>query len=269
MSSLERLDGSEYRRAVRIDGRSVVIAVAFRSDVGVSTTLHARSSPRMATTALRRIVRRLFDLDADLAAFRALAAGDDLLHPLVARRPALRIPRLLDPFEGLLRAILGQQVSVAAATTLADRLVRLAGAPAPELDGETLLAFPSAERVAGLDEAQLLGIGLTRSRAATVLAAARAVASDELPLARLVGAPPAEIDSALTGVRGIGPWTAAYVRMRALGDRDAFPASDLGVVKAMRLLAGIDAPRQITAYAERWRPWRAYAALHLWASLGG
>jgi AraC family transcriptional regulator of adaptative response / DNA-3-methyladenine glycosylase II len=269
--AVERIGATRYRRGVRWGGAAMALDVGFArcESRPHSARLTVRSAPELHPEALVRLVRHVFDLDADLPAFRALAARDALLQPLVARRPALRTPRLLDPFEGLLRAILGQQVSVAAATTLAERLVRLAGDPAPELDGETLLCFPTAERVAGLDEAQLLGLGLTRSRAATVLATARAVASGELPLAALVGAPAAEIDRALTGVRGIGPWTAAYVRMRALGDRDAFPASDLGVIKAMRLLAGIDAPRRIAAHAERWRPWRAYATLHLWASLGG
>jgi 3-methyladenine DNA glycosylase/8-oxoguanine DNA glycosylase len=210
-------------------------------------------------------VQRIFDLTADVDAFQRLAAGDEILGPLVARQPHIRLPQLADRFEALIRAILGQQVSVAAAATMTERVVRLLAVPATELDGEPFLAFPTPDALAATRPDALRGIGLTRAKTESVLAAASAAATT-LELDALPGLAPEEADARLVGVRGIGPWTAAYLRMRAFGDRDAFPASDLGIIKAMRAF-GITRPADVLARAEAWRPWRAYAALHLWESL--
>jgi AraC family transcriptional regulator of adaptative response / DNA-3-methyladenine glycosylase II len=254
--SLEGVENGEYRRSLRVDGRPVTLAVRF-----LPGELTVRSSPRLAPGALRHLITRMFDLDVDLGAFHALAAGDPLLRDLVATRPWIRLPQYLDPFEGTVRAILGQQVSLAAASTMVDRLVRRVGDPAPA----PFLAFPRPEAVAALGHQGLLELGLTRAKAASI----HGLALADLDWERLRTAPAEEAEAELDALPGIGPWTASYVRMRTLGDRDAFPAADLGVIKALRaLLPEEPTPSRIAALAESWRPWRAYATLHLWHSLG-
>ncbi|HWM94051.1 MAG TPA: DNA-3-methyladenine glycosylase [Thermoanaerobaculia bacterium] len=258
--SLEGIEDGEYRRSLRVDGQPVTLAVRFRPG-----ELTVRSSPGLAPGALRRLVTRMFDLDVDLAAFHALASGDPLLRDLVATRPWIRLPQYLDPFEGTVRAILGQQVSLAAASTMVDRLVRRVGDPAPA----PFLAFPLPESVAALGPQGLIELGLTRAKAASLHGLALAAMDGTLDWDRLRTAPAEQAEAELDAFPGIGPWTASYVRMRTLGDRDAFPAADLGVIKALRaLLPEPPTPARIAALAESWRPWRAYATLHLWHSLG-
>lgn len=248
--SLEAVEDGEYRRSLRVDGQPVTLAVRFRPG-----ELTVRSAPRLPPAKLRRLVTRMFDLDVDLGAFHALAAGDPLLRDLVAARPWIRLPQYLDPFEGTVRAILGQQVSLAAASTMVDRLVRRVGEP----------AFPLPQAVAALGQQGLLELGLTRAKAAAL----HGLALADLDWEHLRTAPAAQAEAELDALPGIGPWTASYVRMRTLGDRDAFPAADLGVIKALRaLLSEEPSPARIAALAESWRPWRAYATLHLWHSLG-
>jgi 3-methyladenine DNA glycosylase/8-oxoguanine DNA glycosylase len=288
--SLEVMTGDGFERVVWLDpaGRGggrpqpVTLAVQYRAaaaapqiadGVGQSAQLVTRSAPQLPAAALRRAVARLFDLDADLRAFAAVAGQDSVLGPVAAGNPrGLRLLQLLDPFEALMRAILGQQVSVAAASTMTDRLVRLAAIPAPRLRPEGIIpirrpryAFPQAEAIVGLGPARLRRIGLTSAKTAAVHGAAVAVANGDLNLSRLRRAPAEEADRQLLALPGVGPWTAAYVRLRALGDRDAFPASDLGLVKALAA-RGVRRP-DVQAAAERWRPWRGYATLHLWHSL--
>lgn len=229
------------------------------------------TGPASATlaAAARRLVRRMLDLDTDLAPFHALAAADPLLAPLVARRPGLRLPQLPDPFEATVRAIVGQQVSVAGARTVLDRLIRRFGEPAPGDHG--LLAFPAASTLAAAPVAQVAAAGLTRAKAAALVTLAAACRDGLLDIQALHSLPAEDAHIALVAQPGIGPWTASYVLMRALGDRDAFPAADLGLLKAMERSgsggAGRPKPAAVEAHAERWRPWRAYAALHLWRSL--
>lgn len=195
------------------------------------------------TRQLARIVarcRRLLDLDADPHAI-VDALGPTTLGPLVAARPGLRVPGAWDSFELLVRAIVGQQISVAGARTILGRIA----ARSAEI-------FPSAEEMVSLD---LDGLGMTTRRVATLQVAAKAVASGEIDLD---AADPAETVAALVALPGIGPWTAGYVALRALRDPDAWPDDDLGLRRTMAALA---IPPSET---ERWRPWRAYAALHLW-----
>jgi 3-methyladenine DNA glycosylase/8-oxoguanine DNA glycosylase len=267
--SLEALERGEYRRSLRVDGEPVVLAV--RPVQGRSgAALEVRAVPLLSAAEARRIVTRLFDLDADLSAFHALAAEDPVLRDLVPRRPGIRLPQLIDPFEGICRAILGQQVSVTAASTMIDRLVRLLGKPAPPLDGISFLAFPLPAVVAAAGPEALATIGLTRAKAATLHAVAVAATDGRLDFERLRRGTAEASHTTLVALPGIGPWTASYVRMRTLGDRDAFPASDLGVVKALRaLLPQGDrlTVAEIVVLGESWRPWRAYATLHLWNSL--
>ncbi len=198
-------------------------------------------------------LRTWLGVDHDLVAAGAHLAGDALLGPLVARRPGLAVPGTVDGGELALRTVLGQQVSVAAARTLTGRLVALLGAA-----GEGgLHAFPAPATIAAAGVEALRSIGLTGSRAATVvvLAAALAEGLDLRP-----GAERSSARAALLALPGIGPWTVEYVTLRALRDADAFPAHDLVLRQA---LGGVGAPEAVRR-AEAWRPWRGFAAQHLW-----
>ncbi len=272
VASLETVRERTYHRSVRVNGKPVTLTLtevvrgaSVAGDRG-QRALVARSRPALQAGALEAAVRRMLDLDVDLGHFSRLARRDPVLAPIVRRRSGIRLPQLLDPFEGLTRAILGQQVSVAGASTITDRLVRLFSRPAPGAGNTGFLAFPAPADVAEAGADRLRGLGLTRMRAATLAGAARRIADGALDLERLRTVPADEAQAALEDLPGIGPWTASYVRMRALGDRDAFPSADLGVIKAMKA-AGV-ARESILEVADRWRPWRGYATLHLWASGG-
>ena len=268
--SLEEISDKEYLRSLRIAGRPVVLALRIQKGRDGRLSLGARSFPALPPEELRAVVGRMWDLDIDLAAFRCVAAKDPLLRDLVPRRPGLRLLQYIDPFEGIARAIVGQLVNVGVASLLVHRLTERFGPPAPPLDGTGFLTFPSPEAVEAAGPAELAAVGLTRAKAAALHNVAQAILDGRLDWERLRTAPPEETQAALLALPGIGPWTASYVRMRTLGDRDAFPASDLGVVKAMRALApqgeGITG-KEIIALGERWRPWRGYATLHLWGLL--
>ena len=200
--------------------------------------------------------RRLLDLDADPVAVDAQLGADAALSPLVAARPGLRVPGTVDGDELAVRALLGQQVSVAGARTLAGRLVAQIGVPLPGPDGDLTHLFPTAAAVSEWAAGGVGGLPDSRRRALGALAHALAVGD----LALDPGVDRAAAEATLRRLPGIGPWTTAYVAMRALGDPDMFPASDLGIRTALGALDGAGDPT-------RWRPWRSYAAQHLWASL--
>lgn len=214
---------------------------------------------RDLTTAVQR-VRQLFDLDADPYAVVERLATDAVLRPLVEADPGLRSPGAADPHELAVRAVLGQQITVAAARTLAGRLVAAYGKPLAAPDGGLTHLFPEADALAS---ASLGELGMPESRRATLRTVAEAVADGTVALGP--GADRDEAERALLALRGIGPWTAGYVRMRALGDPDVFLEGDVGVRHGLAR-SGADAGR-----AESWRPWRSYALHHLWqvASNGG
>jgi AraC family transcriptional regulator, regulatory protein of adaptative response / DNA-3-methyladenine glycosylase II len=266
--SLEEMRDGEYRRSLWYEEAPVVLSLRRIETRGAA--FEVRTAPPLVPATARRLVVRLFDLDADLGSFHALAAADPVLCDLVPRRPGIRLPQLLDPFEGICRAILGQQVSVTAASTMVDRLTRLLGGPAPLLDASRFLSFPRPQALAAAGPDALAKTGLTRAKASALHTVATAAAEGRLDFERLRSGTAEESHTALVALPGIGPWTASYVRMRTLGDRDAFPASDLGVVKALRALLPqgdrLTVP-EIVSLGESWRPWRAYATLHLWNSL--
>ena len=214
-------------------------------------------------------VRRVFDLSADPAAIGEHLARDPALAPLVVKRPGLRVPGAWDGFELAVRAILGQQITVGAAKALAGRLARAWGSALPDrlngvIPGLTHV-FPAA---ADLASADLSSLPMPQTRSAALASLAAAVTADPL----LFG-PRRSLDEAIATLRslaGVGEWTAQYIAMRELREPDAFPAADVGLMRALRNADGVrpTAP-ELLAHAERWRPWRAYAALHLWASLTG
>jgi AraC family transcriptional regulator of adaptative response / DNA-3-methyladenine glycosylase II len=209
-------------------------------------------------------VRRVFDLAADPDTIGAHLAQDPLLAPQVAARPGLRVPGAWDGFELAVRAIFGQQITVPAATRLLGRLVEAHGVLLPEemrgTDGLTHL-FPSPARLAAVD----LGLGMPRARLEAVTSLAKALVADPS-----IFSPGASLEAAIAKLRalpGIGEWTAQYIAMRELREPDAFPAADIGLMRAMATAdGGRPTPSQLLSLAEPWRPWRAYAALHLWAA---
>ena len=235
IAGVEEVDeeGQTYRRSARVDGRERVVELR-PGDGGRAP--------------------RLFGLDVEVAEVARALSRDPWLAPLVAARPLLRVAGCFDGFELAVRAVLGQQVSVAGGRTLAERIVRAHGDPLAEPRGTITHLFPRAETLAGVD----LG-GMPASRARAIRALAAAVA-DGLAIEPEAG--PAEVRAALLELPGIGPWTVEYVAMRALRDPDAFPAGDL----VLRNAAGGMGARDLEARAEGWRPWRAYAAMHLWVA---
>jgi AraC family transcriptional regulator, regulatory protein of adaptative response / DNA-3-methyladenine glycosylase II len=206
--------------------------------------------------------RHLFDLEAAPEAIDSALVTDPLLAPLVKARPGLRVPGTIDGFELTVRAILGQQVSVAGARTLAARLVSAFGEPLARPQGTLTHFFPTPCALAHTD---LQGLGLTNSRITALQAFSSTVVEERLALD-----PTADREQTITRllqIPGIGPWTTSYIAMRALGDPDAFPATDLGLRRAFEQLGQSSNAINIEKHAELWRPWRAYSALHLWANL--
>jgi 3-methyladenine DNA glycosylase/8-oxoguanine DNA glycosylase len=205
---------------------------------------------------------RLFDLGADPVHINSHLARSPVLRPLVRRRPGLRVPGAWDPFEMVVRAIIGQQVSVAGATTIMGRIIERCGRPVDGLGAGLTHLFPTPTDLA---DADLDSIGAPGARIETLQRMARAVADGTIALDGAV--PLDDLLERLCAIRGIGAWTANYIAMRALGEPDAFPSGDLGLRKA----AGNGTPvsgAALDALSEPWRPWRAYAAMHLWAGLG-
>jgi AraC family transcriptional regulator of adaptative response / DNA-3-methyladenine glycosylase II len=262
---VEQVTGRRYARTIRAPGGPGLIELTLPGDPAPGEPgSGARAAPRHVLLRARlprlrgvgQVVsrcRQLLDLDADTRAIGAVLAADGLLAPLVAARPGLRVPGAYDGFELAVRAVIGQQVSVPAARTLAGRLAGRFGARLETPDESPSVLFPGPADLAGAD---LSGLGLTTTRQATLRALAAAAATGTLALDH--GADPEETAARLAELPGIGPWTISYILMRAVGDPDAFPAGDLGLRRALGRLGGG------TARADRWRPWRAYAAVHLW-----
>ena len=242
---VEEVGATTYRRSVRLPHGPGVIALELGD--GRPAWRLERGDPRDEAAA-GELCRTLLDADADPAAVDAALAADPLLAELVARAPGRRVPGCVDAAEIAVRAVLGQQVSVAAARTQAGRLTEQAGEPLPEHAGAVTHLFPAPEALAALDPGTL-PMPRARGRALTAMAAAFADGLD-----------PRERDAFLA-LEGIGPWTADYVAMRC-GDPDVLLETDLGV---RRGFARIGDPAHLTRRAEAWRPWRSYAVQHLWS----
>jgi AraC family transcriptional regulator of adaptative response / DNA-3-methyladenine glycosylase II len=227
-----------------IDGHAGRVSVfPDRSRTALVAEIDASLGPVLMTVVAR--LRHLFDLDARPDAVAAVLGPDPILGPLVRARPGLRVPGTADPVEAVARGIVGQQISVKAARTIASRLVRRFGVPVGEH-----LRFPTAAELAAASIDELAGLGMPGRRAETLRAAAKTL-MDGFDLERLSAVP------------GIGPWTRGYFELRVAHLPDAFPVGDAGLHKAL----GLDGKAAVQR-SEAWRPWRAYAALHLWTSLG-
>ncbi|HZT64485.1 MAG TPA: AlkA N-terminal domain-containing protein [Acidimicrobiales bacterium] len=246
-----------YRRTLRLPHGSGVVSLAPRPD-HVACRLHLGDLRDLSTAVAR--CRRLLDLDADPEAVDAELASDPALAPLVNKAPGRRVPRTVDEGELCLRAVLGQQVSTAAARTHAARLARALGEPVPDPDGGLERLFPTSQAVAGADPDTL---ALPAARRRTLMGLAAALAEDGAGVG--AGGDWEQARRWLAARPGVGPWTVETICMRALGDPDAFLPTDLGVRVAAEALGLPASPAALTARAERWRPWRSYAVAYLWS----
>jgi len=259
---VERIGENSYARSFSLGGASGIITV---TPVAGANALEARIATLGSTQgalpvrAISARLRRLFDLDAEPGAIATALARDPLIGPRLEQAPGLRVPGAFDGFELAIRAVLGQQISVKGATTIAGRIVTKFGAPLPGGGAEGIdRLFPAPKMLA---RAALSGRGLTGGRIATLKALSSAVAAGKLDFT-----PRESLEAKIaemTALPGIGEWTAHYVALRALGEPDAFPASDLGLRKS----AGGGEPvstAALQAMSQAWRPWRGYAALALW-----
>jgi AraC family transcriptional regulator of adaptative response / DNA-3-methyladenine glycosylase II len=258
VEGVESLSEEAYRRTVRVRRGDrdhagwieVLPASAGRLEVRISAELSGVIPQVLGG------VKRLFDLRCRPAEITAV------LGPLAEGNPGLRVPGAFDGFEMAVRAILGQQITVQAARTLAGRLAEAFGEPVASPFSEIRLSFPAPGIVAGLSLSDIASLGIVSQRARSILSVARAVEHEGLRLA-----PGCDVDqtvAALTALPGIGPWTAQTIAMRALSWPDAFPHTDYGVMKAL----GRTDPAAVLRVAEKWRPWRAYAVMHLWLDKG-
>ena len=264
---VEALVDDRYFRTVTINGRVGVVEVGHNSDeYGLDLSLHGIDTANLFPVVQK--VREIFDLDAPIADIGAILGGDPGLRARSKDNPGIRVPGAWDGFELTVRAILGQQVSVKAATTLSGRIAARYGDPVrtdladtvPNAGLERL--FPTPDK---LMRARFNNIGLVGARADTIRRIAKAVVEGELNFDS--SQDPEEFCNTLVSLKGIGDWTAQYVAMRVLKNPDAFPASDLGLLRAFDR-SGEDRlqPKELAAMSEAWRPWRAYAALLLWSS---
>ncbi len=260
LPGVEEVDGATWRRVVRTHGGPACLEVQ-SAPRGARLELHAAGAWDAATLAdWTQRARHLFDLDLDPARLRVGLGSDDVIGPLLAGQPGLRVPGAWDGFELAVRAVLGQQVSVRGATTLAGRVVRACGEalPAHVARGGLTHLFPTPRALARAD---LSAVGLTGARQRTLRALGAAVDGG----LRLT--PDAERATTLAGLQalpGIGPWTAQYVALRALREADAFPDGDLGLRRALSAGGRPVSSARLRDTAERWRPWRGYAAMALW-----
>jgi AraC family transcriptional regulator of adaptative response / DNA-3-methyladenine glycosylase II len=249
---VEIVEAGCYRRTIAIGDTHGTIAVTPAAQ-GPALQLEVRFGDPRALLSIVERVRRIFDLGADPAVIALQLAGDPLLRRAAAAHQGIRTPGAWDPFEITVRAILGQQVSVKAATTIAGRIAARWGTPIGPADAALNRLFPTPNQLAG---APLEEAGLTSARATTLRALATAVTS------RAVAFDGASTLDALRAIPGIGEWTAQYVAMRALNEPDAFLAGDL----ILRRMAGDCTPRELERRSEAWRPWRSYAVMLLWQS---
>jgi AraC family transcriptional regulator, regulatory protein of adaptative response / DNA-3-methyladenine glycosylase II len=259
---VEEVEPGCYRRSIRLDGQSGILEVR---PIPGRHLLRLRVSPELSSSLMQVVarIRRMFDLGADPEIIELHLSKDPHLLPLVNSRPGLRVPGAWDGFEVAIRAILGQQISVPAATTLAGRLVEAYGEQMNDL-GQAGISriFPAAE---ALQDASLAEVGLPANRRETIRCLAKSVVDERVDFAVSNGLE--DFVDALIHLPGIGSWTAQYIALR-LSEPDAFPVGDLGLRRAATEQGEPPiSEKSLLQCAEAWRPWRAYAAVHLWGSL--
>jgi AraC family transcriptional regulator, regulatory protein of adaptative response / DNA-3-methyladenine glycosylase II len=253
--SVEHVENGAYRRTIEWNGRHGYFEVRADGKHSLALTIEFEDSSALFHIVER--IRGMFDVNADPAKIARALRTDPLLAPLVKATPGVRVPGAWDGFELGVRAIVGQQISVQGASTITGRIAEKFGRAYAPAAGLTRV-FPSA---AVLANANLAGVGLTTSRAATIREFARRVRDGAITFHGVIDV--TEFAKELTEIPGVGAWTAQYVAMRALGDPDAFPSGDVALLRASRLTNH----RALNLRAEQWRPWRAYATLYLWSSL--
>ncbi len=264
---VEQGSDSWYRRTLGLTHGSAIIELGDRAGSADAWVKQGWIPCRLELSDLRDLAsavarcRRLLDLDADAQAVAEALGGDPILGAAICAEPGRRSPGHVDGFELAVRAVLGQQVSVAGARTLASRLVAAHGEPLTTANCELTHLFPTAEQVAAADPTTL---SLTAARAASLIGLARAVADGEIDLDP--GADRDRTAAQLLALPGVGPWTVSYIRMRALADPDVFMASDLGVRRGVQQLGFTGGLSDIEKLAQDWRPWRSYALAHIWAA---
>ena len=248
-------DGDDWThtRMIWLAARPAVVAVSVQDD---HVLVRANNDVR-DTAQLVRIIRRWLDLDADPNAINSVLGRDSILGPLTQMRPGMRVPTTVEPWETLLRAIVGQQVSVAGATTVLGRLVGAAHGTVHD----DLVAFPTVTQVAALTVGDIASCGMPGARAQTISTIANQIAAGDVDLRN---GDLEDLGKRLLKVRGIGPWTVDYFRMRGLGDPDAFPETDLILKQNAQRSGLVESSHKLLDRATAWRPWRAYAAHHLW-----
>jgi AraC family transcriptional regulator of adaptative response / DNA-3-methyladenine glycosylase II len=263
---VEIVEGGRYMRTVEVSGAMGSIEVTHLPD-RQSLGVNIRFPDVRLLPAIVARVRRLFDLGADIETIGNHLSGDPVLAPLVAKRPGLRAPGGWDGFEIAIRAVLGQQISVVAARGYAGRLVALHGRAVPKsflIHPDLSRAFPTTKRLA---LASSIGLAMPAARLAALKAVAEAALADPnlfRPFGNIE-----ETVARLRTIRGIGEWTAQYIALRAIREMDAFPATDIGLLRSVASMDGEKTtPANLLSRAESWRPWRAYAAQHLWAADG-
>lgn len=256
---LEAFDGNAFRRSLRLPHGDGVVELAPAE--GHVSALFRLSDLRDLNAAVARC-RHLLNLDSDPAAVDEALGRDPLLGPLVAAVPGLRVPGCVDGFETAVRAIVGQQVSVAGARNVTGQLVAAAKRPLSSPDRSLTHVFPAPTEVAELAEREPGVFAMPASRRRAVQALAEAVAEGRLTID--AGTDPRELEAVMLALPGVGAWTVSYVAMRALGEPDAFLPTDLGARRAAARLGQPDDPASMVAMARRWRPWRAYGLAHLW-----
>ena len=261
------IQDSRVTRAIEVDGKPVLFVMEENPD-GILVTLAGEGDGVKA--GVERFIRDWLDLGRELVPFYELGERDPLLREAVRRHRGLRVVGIPDLFETFVWAILGQQITVAFAYVLKRRFVETFG-QAIEADGVIHYLFPSAEKVAGLDPEALRELKITGRKSEYIIGIARLIAAGELTKEGLLAlGDDRTVEHRLTAIRGIGPWTANYVLMRCLRSPDAYPAADVGLHNALKLVAGLDRKPtlpEVEAFAEPWKGWRAYATFYLWRYL--
>jgi AraC family transcriptional regulator, regulatory protein of adaptative response / DNA-3-methyladenine glycosylase II len=256
---IEELDGPDFRRSLSLGHGGGVAELRLEGEA-VRCRLWLDDLRDLASAVSR--CRRLLDLDADPLSVSDHLGEDRILGGLVRGRPGLRVPASIDGFELAARAVIGQQISVAAARTVAARLVERFGEPLTNPVGAVTRRFPTSETLAQVDPATL---AMPRARAKALTELARLISGGDLSLG--AGADRASAEAGLLSIPGVGPWTASYIAMRALGDPDAYPVGDVALRRALAQLGHPKGKGEELRCSEEWRPWRSYAVIHLWRSL--